>query len=177
MPFLRPELVAWLRRWAESLISGGTALAGLVMLWHGFTRFNQVLELLGLVLLVIGGAMFWASYQRTRFARGQQGPGLVEVTERQISYLTAEGGDSVDLEALTRLELRSSLSEGRVWVLKAAQGPTLFIPTAAAGADRLFDAFSALPEMDTARLVAAINAKGEQRDVIWRAPTRFRALT
>lgn len=177
MRLFRPEVVRWLSRWSESLAAGGLTLMGLWALWRGFTRFNGVLELLGLALIILGAAVFWASYQRTRFARGQQGPGLVEVDERQIRYLTATVGASVDLAALTRVELRSGIETGRIWVLKNADGPTLFIPVSAAGADRLFDAFATLPDFDTARLVAAVNASGDQRDVIWRAATRFRALT
>jgi len=99
------------------------------------------------------------------------------VDEAQISYMTPTGGDSVALAALTRLELRHSPSDGRVWVLKQSEGPSLYIPVSAAGADGLFDAFSALPGIDTARLVAAVNAQSDQRDVIWRRPDRFRALT
>ena len=102
---------------------------------------------------------------------------MVEVDERQIRYLTSTLGGSVDLAALTRVELRSGIETGRIWVLKNADGPTLFIPVSAAGADRLFDAFATLPDFDTARLVAAVNATGDQRDVIWRATTPFRALT
>jgi len=177
MNLLRPELRIWLTRWAESLAAGGLAVLGVLAILRGFHRYNQVLEMIGLVLVLLGGAVFWAAFQRARFARAQRGPGLVEVDERQIRYLTSYGGDTVDLAALTRLELRSSIDIGRIWVLKQAYGPTLFVPTSAAGADKLFDAFLALPEIDSARLVAAINAKGDQRDVIWRAPNRFRVLT
>lgn len=177
MGFLRPEVTQWFSRWAESVAAAVLAAAGLWFLWRGFSRFNAVLELIGLVLLVLGAAAFWASYQRTRFARAKQGPGLVEVTERQISYLTPFGGDSIDLDAMTRLELRSGIDQQRSWVLTQTAGPTLFIPVNAAGADRLFDAFSALPNMDSARLVAAVNATGDQRDVIWRVATQIRALT
>jgi hypothetical protein len=177
MSFLRPEITRWFARWAESVGAVILAVAGLWFLWRGFKRFNTVLELIGLVLLVLGAAAFWASFQRTRFARAKQGPGLVEVTERQISYMTPFGGDSIDLDAITRLELRSGVDRERSWVLTQTAGPTLFIPVNAAGADRLFDAFSALPDMDSARLVAAVNATGDQRDVIWRVATQIRALT
>ena len=177
MSLLRPEVSTWLRRWAESLAALGLAGLGVWALWRGFARFNQVQELIGLVMLVIGLAAFWASFQRARFARGHLGPGLVEIDERQISYMTPLGGAAVDLEALTRIEMRTYDAAGRVWVLKQSRGASLQIPVNAAGADRLFDAFSALPGMESTRLVAAVNATSDQRDVIWRAPNRFRALT
>ena len=175
--FLRPEVARWLSRWAESMAAGGLALLGAYALWRGIHRYNLILDLIGLVLLLIGAAVFWASFQRTRFARTTKGPGLVEVTERQISYLTPEGGGAIELDELTRLELRSTISDGRSWVLKQRAGLTLFIPVEATGAERLFDAFAALPGIDGARLVAAVNATGDQRDVIWRAEQRFTALT
>ncbi len=177
MGLIRPELTRWLARWGESIGAGGLALLGLWLLWRGIQRYNWMTEAIGLVFLVIGAAIFWVSFQRSRFSGRQAGPGLVEVTERRISYLTPAGGAFVDLEAMTRLELRTTIQFGRVWVLKQSEGPTLFIPISATGSEKLFDAFSALPGMEAAKLIAAVHAKSDQRDVIWRGPPGFRALT
>ena len=59
------------------------------------------------------------------------------------------------------------LRGNRLWRLKQADGQALLIPVAAAGADRLFDAFATLPGMDTQALVAALEGTGEDR-VVWR---------
>lgn len=177
--FIRPDTARFFRRWAEPIGAGGLALLGLYLLYRGTMRYNMVLQAIGLVLLLIGIAAFWAAYRRVQFNREgpNEGPGLIEVTERQITYLTPVGGGSVDLEAMTRLEIRYTMEFGRVWTLKQSEGPTLFIPISAAGSEKLFDAFSALPGMEPAKLIAAVNTESDQRVVIWRGSPRFRALT
>ncbi len=177
MNLIRPELLRWLGRWGESVGAGALAMIGLLLLWRGLERYNWMTQAIGVGLLALGAAAFWASYQRSRFSAHRHGPGLVEITERRISYLTPAGGGSVDIAAMTRLELRSTLEFGRVWVLKQSEGPTLFVPVSATGAENLFDAFSALPGIETAKLISALNSPGDQRNVVWRGSPRFRPLT
>lgn len=177
MNLIRPELRQWFARWGESVSTAGLAVLGIWFLWQGGQRYNWMTQAIGLVLLLLGLALFWASFQRSRFSARQQGPGLVDVTERQISYLTPNGGASVDIAAMTRLEMRSTLEFGRVWVLKQSEGATLFIPLAATGSEKLFDAFSALPGMEAEKLIAAVHETGDHRDVIWRGAPGFRPLT
>ncbi len=175
--FFRPETQKWLSRWREPVIAAIVALVGGRILWRGYIRYDWMLQAIGLILLLGGLAAFWAAYRRSQFGVGGLGPGLVEVTERRISFMTAAGGDFVDITAITRLEIRTTIAFGRVWVLKQSEGATLFIPLDATGSDTLFDAFSALPGIDPKRLIAAVNATGDSRDIIWRAQARFRALT
>lgn len=175
--FIRPEIRAWLARWAEPMVAGTLAVVGLGILWRGFNRFDWMLQLIGAVLLLIGLASTWAGYRRSQFAQNDTGPGLVEVAERQIRYLTPNGGGAVDIEAMTRLEIRTMIDLGRVWVLKQSEGPVLFIPLSATGSETLFDAFSALPGMDVKLLIAAVNDGSDHRSVIWRGAPGFRALT
>ena len=71
-----------------------------------------------------------------------------------------------------------------MWRLRQHDGQALLIPVSAMGAERLFDAFAALPGMDTGVLVAAVDPvvgpASENRAVvsiadsrvIWRHPTR-----
>jgi hypothetical protein len=175
--FIRPELAQFFRRWREPIAASLLALLGLGMLWRGIARYNWMTEGIGLVLLGLGLATFWAGYRRAQFNRFGKGPGLIQVTERQISYMTSLGGGSVDIADITRLELRSTLEFGRIWVIKQSMDETMFIPVDAAGSEALFDAFSALPGMEAGQLVAAINKKGQQRQIVWRDDNKFRALT
>jgi len=174
---IRPELRRKLARWAEPIIAAIVVLVGLRFLWRGLSRYDWMADAIGIVLIAIGLAVFWAAFRRVQFKRDELGPGLVDVTERRITYMTPVGGGSVDLEAMTRLEMRSTLEFGRVWVLKQSEGATLFIPVTAAGSEKLFDAFSVLPGLDPAKLLAALKTNSDQRDVIWRGSPRFRALT
>lgn len=175
--FIRPELRRQMTRWAEPIMAAGVALLGLMFLVRGLQRYNFITEAIGVVLLLIGAAAFWAAFRRVQFRQVGKGPGLVDVTERRITYMTSLGGDSVDLEAMTRLEIRNSMEFGRVWALKQAGGPTLFIPVAAAGSEKLFDVFAVLPDIDVAHMVASVNSSDANRTVIWRGDGRFPALT
>jgi hypothetical protein len=175
--FIRPEMARFLRRWAEPLAAGVIALVGLRIFWRAYTHFNWMGEAIGGLLILIGVAAGWAAYRRVQFNHEGDGPGLIEVTERQISYMTSLGGDTVDIAAMTRLELRSIPSLGRVWVLKQSEGPTLFIPVGAAGSKKLFDAFTALPGLEQSRLIEAVKSDIDHKLVVWRADTKFRTLT
>jgi hypothetical protein len=177
MNLIRPELRLWLTRWGETLGAGVLASVGALTIWRGVLRYNWLTQSIGATLLFIGLGLFWVSFQRSRFSGRQIGPGLVEVTERQIRFMTANGGSAVDIAAMTRLELRTTIEYGRVWMLKQSEGPTLFIPVATTGSEKLFDAFSILPGMDPAKLIAAINSRSTDREIIWRGSTGFRALT
>ncbi len=177
MNLIRPELRDWLDRWGETLIAGAVFLLGVWLIWHGYHRYNWMTQAIGLVLMVLGAALFWASYQRSRFSPRQQGPGLVEVTERRITYLTSLGGTSVDVAAMTRLELRTHDSFGQYWVLRHEDGPSLYIPTEATGAENLFDAFAVLPGIEPGKLIAAQKVTTTHRNVIWRRAGQFPTLT
>ena len=175
--FIRPEMARWFARWGEPLAAGIVALVGARILWRGLTRYDWMLDAIGAVLLLLGLAAFWAAFRRAQFKPADDGPGLVAVTERRITYMSGHGGGFADIHALRRIELRSAIGEGRVWVLKHDDGPSLEIPLEATGAEALFDAFAALPGIDMAALIAARKAGGDNRVVIWRAPQEFRALT
>lgn len=175
--FLRPEMKDHLQRWAEPVLAAVLAILGALLIWRGFARYDDITAMIGVALLVLGAAAFAAAFRRAQFHRAADGPGVVEVTERQITYMTPDGGGSVDIEALTRIEIRTMLKIGRTWVLKQSEGPALYIPIDAYGVDKLFDAFAVLPGLEPSRLIAALNARSAERDVVWRGPPGFRALT
>ena len=64
-------------------------------------------------------------------------------------------GGAVSLPDLVELRLMT-LRGRRLWRLKQSDGQALLIPVEARGADALFDAFAALPGLDTGDLVAAL---------------------
>ncbi|MDQ7080468.1 MAG: hypothetical protein Q9M41_07345 [Paracoccaceae bacterium] len=175
--FIRPEMRGRLARWAEPAFGIAAALYAARLLWRGYVLQDWILETLGILLLPVGLGVFWAGFRRALFSGAGGGRGVVEVDERQITYLSASGGGSVEMADMTRLEIRRSIKWGPVWVLKSRAAPTLFIPVEAAGSEKLFDALTALPGMDMSALIAARRSPPETRNVIWRAPERFRALT
>jgi hypothetical protein len=149
---IRPEVMAALERWREVIAAGALAVAGLWLAAQG----GLALPPLGLALAALGFGWALTAIRRLRFAQAVEAPGMVEVDEGQIGYLGPQTGGFVGLQELVELRM-VSLRGHRLWRLKQADGQALLIPVDAAGAERLFDAFAALPGMDTLALVSALD--------------------
>jgi hypothetical protein len=152
MSFIRPELTETLSRWREVIAAVTTAALGALGLGLGT---GYVIPGAGLILLVTGLAWVVQSVRRQRFLQPGEAPGIVRVTEAQIAYLGPRIGGFVSLPELAELRLLT-LRGRRVWRLRQADGQMLHIPVEAEGAEALFDAFAALPGMDTGALLAAL---------------------
>ncbi len=154
MSFVRPELLDSAYRLREVFL--GIALAG-VGAWiagsGGYLRTP-----LGLVLLCLGVGWAVLAWRRLHFQQDGEAPGIVRVTEAQIAYMGPRVGGFIGLPDLTEVRLLT-LRGRRIWRLKQADGQLLHIPVEAQGAEALFDAFAALPGMDSAALVAALGAE------------------
>ncbi|MBC2834191.1 hypothetical protein [Paragemmobacter straminiformis] len=151
---IRPEVLQALNRWREVIASGGVALAGLWIAWQG----GYVLLPFGLCVIALAAALALQALRRLRFAQAPATPGVVEVDEAQIAYLSPDGGGFVGLPDLVEIRLLT-LRGKRFWRLRQADGQALLVPVDAMGADQLFDAFAALPNMDSAALLAALETK------------------
>lgn len=165
---IRPEALAVLARWRDIAVAAAVALLGLWWLRLGGWVFIP----LGLVTLALAGSLALIGLRRLRFTQGGQGAGLVELDEAQIAVFGPEGGGFVSLREMTELRL---LTRGahRYWRVKQEDGQALLIPVDATGAERLFDAFTSLPGMDSEALVAALHAQAAGPDdtlgpVVWR---------
>ncbi|NUB44275.1 hypothetical protein GEU84_007765 [Fertoebacter nigrum] len=152
MTVLRPEALATLHRWREVIAAAVVAVLGLWLASQG----GLLLIPLGLALAALAAFYGLLALRRMRFAQSTTAPGLVEVDEGQIGYMGPSFGGFVALPDLAELRLLT-LHGQRMWRLKQQDGQVLLIPVAAAGAERLFDAFATLPGMDTQALVAALS--------------------
>jgi hypothetical protein len=126
---------------------------------------------MGLALAALAAAFGILALRRLRFAgAGQDGPGLVEIDEGEIRYFSPDFGGVAPLRDVTEVRLIVRAGQ-RLWRLRLDQG-ALEVPVDAAGAEVLFDALSALPGMDSAGLVAALEATAPDAlgAVIWRRP-------
>ncbi len=152
---IRPEVLASLRPYREVGAAGAASVVGLWMAAQG-----------GLLLIPLGGVLalagvVWAisAWRRVRFAQAVAAPGMVEVDEGQVAYLGPAFGGFVALPDLVELRLLTMRGR-RLWRLKQADGQALLVPVDAAGAEKLYDAFAALPGMDVGALVAALAPTG-----------------
>lgn len=149
---IRPEAMAALARWREVALAAGIIALGLWLMGQG----GLVLLPVGGALVALGAGMALLALRRLRFAQAPAAPGLVEVDEGQVSYFGPVSGGFVSLREVVELRLLARGGQ-RFWRLKQADGQALLVPVDAAGSEGLFDAFSALPGMDSQSLVAALD--------------------
>jgi hypothetical protein len=152
MSFIRPDVTDALYRWREVIAAAATAGLGALGLGLGA---GYVIPVAGAILVVTGLTWVVQALRRLRFRQGGEAPGIVRVTEAQIAYLGPRVGGFVGLPDLAEVRLLT-LRGRRIWKLRQADGQMLHIPVEAQGAEALFDAFAALPGMDSAALVAAL---------------------
>ena len=148
---IRPEVQILARRWLEPALGAGVLALGL---WAA-TRGGWFLAAIGGAVAALGAAWMILGYRRMRFQGADDAPGMVEVDEGRISYLGPRVGGSVSLADLAEIRLLT-LRGRRVWRLRQGDGLVLLVPLDAAGAAAIFDAFSTLPGLGSAALVAAL---------------------
>jgi hypothetical protein len=161
---IRPELAERLRPWAET---GAAALAIAFGLWV-FSLGGWLFWPLG--ALIAAAALAWAAdaRRRMRFRSDASAPGLVELDEGAIRYLSPDRilGGEIALRDLS--EIRLLRLNGRAhWRLKSLDGQALLVPLDAAGAESLASAFSALPGLDMRRLTAALDDRRATVQTLW----------
>jgi len=170
MSFVRPEIAAALRRWREAW--AGAALATLGLWW--LITGGLLLATIGALAAAAGAALAFTAWRRLRFAQDVAAPGIVEVDEGRISYFGPHAGGAVALSELTEIAIVRTAEGHRAWRLTQPDR-VLEIPVAAAGADRLFDVFAALPGASATALLAALEAPPVAQRRIWaRASTEPR---
>jgi len=161
---IRPELRAVMLRWREVIAAGGLLVVGLWIAALG----GWVLMPLGLCVAALALGWGVVALRRLRFLGGGGAPGVVEVIEGQVGYFGPSFGGFVALSDLS--DLRLTVFHGaRQWRLQTADGQVLTIPVEAAGAEKLYDAFAALPGIDMAALAAALD-QGQTTLPLWRRP-------
>ncbi len=122
-------------------------------------------------LLAAGAAL--AAWRRARRLVAGDGAGLVVVREREVAVFGAAGGQVFDLDTLERVEVMrpagvaDALPEAPHWRLHGPGPRPLDVPLAAAGADALADALTALPGIDWAGVDAALAATGPGCWPVW----------
>ena len=170
---IRPAVRAHLTQWRGAAVALALAALGLWCLWLG----GWLLWPLGAALLALALPLGLIALRQHRFSRATAGQaaGVIELDEAQLGWFGPDGGGFVSLSELVELRLIDRGAH-RFWRLKQADGQALLIPIAAKGADTLFDAFTALPGMDSGALVAALTpspaaAQDSLGPVIWRRPT------
>lgn len=167
MSFIRPPVVTHFTKWREAYFAGFIMGLGCWAFLQGQSTLNLVLQAIGLIIALAGIIFLRTAIQRIRFRKSQKAPGMVDVTEREISYFGPMHGKTISLECLNKIELRESEAYASIWVLHHTEGDPMIVPTTAKGSDRLFDAFVSLSGVKMDVLVSAINQVPIHSQVIW----------
>lgn len=167
MSFVRPEASDWFMRWREALIGGAIALWGLNVFLTSFGIGRAA----GGLAVALGLALVFTGVRRARRPAVGDGPGVVEVDERQITWFGPNAGGAVSVDALTKVEIRTTAADpfdsDFYWVFHHGEGPPLEVPGDAAGADALFDALSPLSDIDYGGVIRAAANTTAGRVVVW----------
>lgn len=165
---LRPGARLWLRQWREALVGGAVAALGL---WWIATE-PGLLRWVGFALALGGGAVAREGALRARRPQGGGGVGIVQVTERQITYLSGHGGGAVSLDILSEVAVVREDTGAAVWHLSDIEGRRIDVPSDAEGAGVVFDALAPLIPQDT--MLDALARPERGREVLWsRGPLRL----
>ena len=171
MNFIRPEVREGLWRWREVIVCGLLILWGVRLIGVGLERESVTQTFMGgLIAALFAGLMFW-SILRAKMYKPLKGAGVVEVKEREVGYLSPEGGAFISLDDLTKLEIvtndRGPVEDDVFWVLSHRGGEPIAIPASAKGSELLFDAFAALKGADFETAVRAMGSTQNARFLIW----------
>ena len=175
--FIRPEAQATLWRWRDALAGTGLIVLGA----FGLNSLSSLMIGLSIAAIGVGIFLIINGIRRARFPSGQGGAGVVEVTERQITYLGPYGGGAVSLDELARIQIRTTAdgpaAPDLFWMFTTRAGELLTIPGAAEGSDMLFDALAALKGVNYDAATTAAATTENQLFEIWHRADQKAALT
>lgn len=177
MSFIRPEAAGFLKRWREAMIAGVILLGSL----QAASATKGVMNALSWVTALIGAALFIEGVRRARLPQDSGGVGVVEVDERQITYLGPMGGGSVSINEISRVLVRTTGDDPAksdfYWEFSDFSGQVLTVPGDAANASALFDALTALPGADYEAVIKASGSTDVQEFLVWERTAALRIDT
>ncbi|WP_371171262.1 hypothetical protein [Aliiroseovarius sp. 2305UL8-7] len=162
MNFIRLEAGETLRRYREALVGGLIVVLGL---WWAVGSLGLI-KWIGIAVAALGGAVLWSGLRHARIQAGHGGVGVVQVDERQVTYLAPIGGGFASLDEVQRIDITKDRAGFSVWRFRTGNN-ILFIPAHAEGAEALFDALTALSGADIDAAIRATNQPPDDVIVIW----------
>jgi hypothetical protein len=163
---IRPEAAETILRWREALLGATGVLLGIGMM----ATSSGLSALLGLALALVGAVLGISGIRHARFDTAEEdAPGLVEVDEGQITYLSPVMGGAVALDDLVEVVFRRTAMGEAFWKLVSTEA-TIYIPEGARGAEQLLDALAPLPGFDGGKMIRAVRARREATVKVWSRP-------
>lgn len=159
---IRPEIRDGAWRWREVIAALAFAALGL---WIGVISFG-IMVWIGFAMAALGAALAVSAAQKVRFKSDGDGPGVVTLDERRVTYLGPLDGGVADLDLMVQLDL----TPAPAWRLINGDGHYVDIPTNAMGVEALFDAFTALPGLKTEYMLSVLSRTRPAHMTVWMAP-------
>lgn len=159
---IRPEVKALAWRWREVLFACGVIAVGV---WWGLAAFG-IMAWLGWGLAAVAVAFGISAAQKVRFRGDSDGPGVVVLDERRVTYLGPTDGGVAYLDLMVQLDI----TPAPAWRLINGDGGYIDIPTDAKGVEVLFDAFTALPGLRTEHMLSVLERTKPAQMTVWMAP-------
>lgn len=171
MSFVRPEVMSHLIRWREVLAGGALSLMGA---WYALTGVGNI-SVIGIGIALAGAVLLFTGLQRARFKVPRNGPGLVELVERRVTYFGALHGASFSLDDVDAIHIERENdkpgAENMFWVFDVRGEGELRVPASAVGAEGLFDALAGFTGADYQQLIEASQSSDSGRYKIWASST------
>lgn len=159
---IRPEIREGAWRWREVIAALALVAVGI---WWGTVSFG-IVQWIGWGLAVLGVTLAISAAQKVRFKSDGDGPGVVTLDERRVTYLGPIDGGVADLDLMVQLDL----TPAPAWRLINSDGNHLDIPTNAMGVEALFDVFMALPGIKTEYMLSVLQRTRPAQMTVWMAP-------
>ena len=167
MSFIRPEVKAFFVKWREAIIAGAILMGSL----QAASSTTGLVKGLSWATALIGAALFIEGVRRARLPERSGGVGVVEVDERQITYLGPLGGGAISINELIRVKVRTTdlgpMASDFYWEFTDSDGQRLTIPGDAENAAALFDALTALPGADYEAVIRASSSTEHADFLVW----------
>ena len=168
MAFLRDDLQRWWTQWKEPSM---LAIAGVMSLYFAFTSVTWAYMIIFLGLAALLFLVGVGSYRTARLRPDGIAMGHVVVDERRVTYFLGGEGFSVSVNNLVEvgLDAQSHPSKGTelFWVLKDRAGSHIRIPTAAPGAEAMFEDLSVLEGLSYADAAQMIRGREAKYQILW----------
>ena len=167
MSFIRPEVKAFFLKWREAIIAGAILMGSL----QAASSTTGLVKGLSWATALIGAALFIEGVRRARLPERSGGVGVVEVDERQITYLGPLGGGAISINELIRVKVRTTdlgpMASDFYWEFTDGAGQRLTIPGDAENAGALFDALTVLPGADYEAVIRASSSTQHADFLVW----------
>jgi len=171
MSFIRPEIISRLIRWRE--VMAGLALSAMGI-WYAITGVGNI-AMIGIGIAMAGAILLFTGFQRARFRAPKNGPGMVEIVERQVTYFGAVYGTSFSFDQASEIAIetsgKGSGTDQMFWIFDVRGEGEQRVPAAAVGAEGFFDALAGFNGANYQKVIEASQSKSPGRYEIWQATT------